>query len=800
MTAAGNGSSGGHDVVVFPGQGSQRVGMGADFHERYEVARRTFEEASDAAGEDLAAICFEQDRRLHLTEFTQPCILTMEIAAYRVAVEEHGLAARRFGGHSLGEYAALTAAGALGLADAVRLVRTRGALMQRAVPSGRGGMAALLLDDIESSAAASIARRAGASVANHNSPAQLVISGLAESLDAASQALAAALPDLTFVPLKVSAPFHCELMGPVAAQLRAHLEAASFRSELAAAVTSNHTGAFHDPQALVENLAQQVLAPVRWLDNMRELADGAARIYEIGPSVALSKFFGALGHEASPIKSVDDAQRVLRGHEPPATPRRAARLARDTLGDDAGRSRTRPSPAAQSLGDPEFRRDHGVELAYVAGGMRMGIASAAFVVRLGRARLLGYLGGAGVRLDRLEPDIQRVAAALPPGAPWGVNLTRDPYDPGIDGRAVDLLLAREVPRVEVSGYDAPTPELVRYRLSGLRRDASGQARPAHRLLAKVSRVESARRFLAPAPETIVRLLRDRREISEDEARLAGLVAVADDVCAEAGCDGQDSSALAFSLLPALARVRDEMLADKTSPQRVRIGAAGGIGTPEAAAAVLTMGADFVLTGSINQCTVEADTSDLVKDMLAGADIEDFATAPSSDLFELGGRTPVLRRGVLFAARASRLYELYVRYGSIEELAPEERARIEEQYLRRSFDDVWAGVQADLAGTGQGQLERARDDARMRMALILRWYLADTCRRAREGDAHDRVNLQIRSGPALGAFNRAVAGTPLQDWRKRHVDEIAVHVMDGAARLLDERRRGGSPAIAAGQAR
>src|SRR5262245_38318480 len=212
------------DAVVFPGQGAQRRGMGADFHSEYPIARATFEEASDAAGEDLARICFEADQRLRRTEYTQPCILTTQIAAYRVACTEFGLIATVFGGHSLGEYTALVAAGVLPFADAVRLVRTRGALMQRAVPEGHGAMAALILEGIEESGAVGIASAAGVEVANHNSAAQLVISGTTDSVARARRALADALPELTFVPLDVSAPFHSSLMRPVVEPFRACLE------------------------------------------------------------------------------------------------------------------------------------------------------------------------------------------------------------------------------------------------------------------------------------------------------------------------------------------------------------------------------------------------------------------------------------------------------------------------------------------------------------------------------------------------------------------------------------------------
>jgi len=366
-----------------------------------------------------------------------------------------------------------------------------------------------------------------------------------------------------------------------------------------------------------------------------------------------------------------------------------------------------------------------------------------------------------------------------------------PYDPRWTGRAVELLLRLGVGQVEVSGYHEPDPALVRYRLRGLRLGADGRPSPANRLLAKVSELAQAQAFAEPPPEPVVRLLRDRGEITDEEARLAQHVPVADDLCVEAESAGPGTLAGGLSLFPAVLRLREELAG--ASPSRVRVGAAGGLGTPEAVAAAFAMGADFVLTGSVNQCTPQAGTSDLVKDLLAGADVEDFATAPSGVGFELGARLPVLRRGVFFPGRADRLFDLYLRHDSVDDLPPAAREQVESRYLGRSMDEVWAEVVA--SHPDPGQVQRAERDARLRMGLIFRWYLQDTLRRARDGAASDRLNFQVRSGPAVGAFNRVVRGTRLADWRSRNVDDIAWFLMQEAARVLTDqwRRMTGSPA-------
>jgi trans-AT polyketide synthase/acyltransferase/oxidoreductase domain-containing protein len=819
------------DAIVFPGQGSQRPGMGADFHKQWPMARHTFEEASDAVGEDLAQLCFEKDARLNLTEFTQPCILTMEIAAWRALVEAFGLRATVFGGHSLGEYTALVAAGALPFADAVRLVRRRGALMQRAVAPGKGAMAALIADGLEHSGALDLARSAGAEVANHNSPAQVVISGTSESIDRARRALAESLPAVSFILLQVSAPFHSSLMRSIEDEFRAHVEAVAggFRPELATQVTSNVTGGFHEARSLVTNLVQQISSPVRWLDNMRAIGARAKRIYEVGPGAPLSKFFQTLGRSVTPLTKVADAEAALRGYVPPQAPARTgapSAMARPApvsplpaiaapvsgsaapgatvaapdaavraSGSGMGRAMQPPEHApgakplvdAERLGDAQFRKDYNVRLAYVAGAMVKGIASPELVIRMGRAELLSFLGAGGLGLERIEDGIRRIQAALPTGAPWGVNLLHNVNHPELEERTVDLLLRLGVRCVEASAYTVLTPAVVRYRLKGARLSGD-RARPANRLMAKLSRPEVARQFVSPPPERIVRALREKGLITDEEALAAARLPMADDLCAESDSGGHTDKGVAFSLLPAMMHLRDEAMAEQRYPARIRVGAAGGIGTPEAAAAAFTLGADFILTGSINQCTPEAGTSDLVKDMLAGADIQDFAMAPAGDMFELGARIQVFRKGVFFPARGNKLYELYQRHESLDTIDEKTREQLETQYFKKRIDEVWAETEAYYQRTDPAQLERARKNARHRMALVFRWYFVDTMRRARRGDAADRVNFQIHGGPALGSFNRAVKGTPLEGWRNRHVDELAWFLMRNAARVLEERWR------------
>jgi len=276
---------------VFPGQGSQKVGMGAAWLEQFAEARAAFEEASDAIGVDLAKLCREgPDDELQLTANTQPAILTVSAAIQRVLAGRVA-APDAVAGHSLGEYSAHVAAGTLTLADAARLVRRRGTLMQAAVPVGVGAMAAILGLAPEAVAAVT-AEAAGdevCAVANYNSPEQTVIAGHRGAVERAS-ALAKERGARRALPLPVSAPFHCALMAPARAGLEPDLAAAAFADPAFPVVVNIDAAPVRDGAAARDALARQIDGPVRWVDSVRCLVEelGVERFVEVGPGAVLS--------------------------------------------------------------------------------------------------------------------------------------------------------------------------------------------------------------------------------------------------------------------------------------------------------------------------------------------------------------------------------------------------------------------------------------------------------------------------------------------------------------------------------
>lgn len=435
-----------------------------------------------------------------------------------------------------------------------------------------------------------------------------------------------------------------------------------------------------------------------------------------------------------------------------------------------------------TLGSAEFRRDYHLRFAYLAGSMQHGVSSREMVLRLARAGLMGFLGSAGMLLTELEEAIASLGGELKNGEPYGVNLS-SALDRSEEERVVDLLLKYRVPVVEASSFLAVTPALVRYRAHGLKRGPEGTVLTANRIIAKVSRPDVVELFLRPAPERVVEALVAKGAIEREQGELLAKVPVADDICVEADSGGVSDAGVAYALIPAMLAVRDQMMKSYGYLKTIRVGAAAGIGTPEAAAAAFVQGADFIMTGSINQCTVEARTSAVVKDRLQQMNVQDTAYAPAGELFELGGRVQVLKKGCFFPARANRLHELYRYHNSLEEIDPKTRRELEEQYFKREIDDVMAEILLLLPPEEGARVEQ---DPKQKMAALFKWYLNRGAYLALEGAPGEEVNYQIPCDTALGAFNQRVKGTWLEQWRNRHVDDLGLMLMQETADLLNER--------------
>ena len=297
-------------AFIFPGQGSQHPGMGRDLAERFPAARQVFEEADEALGFPLSELCFNGPaEQLQLTENTQPAILTVSIAALRAAQSEGFPGADFVAGHSLGEYSALVAAGALHLGDAIRTVRARGRYMQEAVPVGAGAMAAILGADREMVNAGCEEASQGevCSAANINSPGQVVIAGAAGAIDRAIVILKARGAKRA-MKLNVSAPFHCAMMKPAQDRLAADLDTIQFSDSEMPLVTNVDARAVTSADLLRDSLVRQVSQPVRWLESVEFLiSQGVKTFIEIGPGKVLSGLVRQIDRSVQCVNVEDEA-------------------------------------------------------------------------------------------------------------------------------------------------------------------------------------------------------------------------------------------------------------------------------------------------------------------------------------------------------------------------------------------------------------------------------------------------------------------------------------------------------------
>jgi PfaD family protein len=413
--------------------------------------------------------------------------------------------------------------------------------------------------------------------------------------------------------------------------------------------------------------------------------------------------------------------------------------------------------------------------------MANGISSLRMVEALGREGMLGFFGAAGLQPEHIEQAIDQAQSSLD-GLPCGFNVINSPNEPNLEAAVVDLYLRRGVRLIEASAYLDLSLPLVRYRVKGLLRKPSGDVASRNRVVAKVSRVEVATRFMSPPPEPMLRELVGSGEISQETARMAEALSMADDVTAEADSGGHTDNRPAITLLPAIIALRDRLQEKYRFAQPVRVGAAGGIATPASAAAALAMGAAYVMTGSVNQACRESGTSDSVRLLLAQAGQADVAMAPAADMFELGVRVQVLKRGTMFAMRAGKLYDLYKAHESLEAIPQAARAALERDYFRAPCEDIWRQTREYFLRRDPAQAERGERDPKHKMALVFRWYLGQASRWANAGEPTRQVDYQVWCGPAMGAFNEWAKGSFLEDPKERRADAIGLNLLAGAAYL------------------
>jgi PfaD family protein len=436
---------------------------------------------------------------------------------------------------------------------------------------------------------------------------------------------------------------------------------------------------------------------------------------------------------------------------------------------------------AQALGSEEFCRVYRTRYAYYAGSMANGISSVEMVTALARAGYMGAFGSGGLSIDEVRQAIGRIKACLPEG-PYLINLLHTPNNWEQEEQMITLFLQESVRAIEASAFVDVSPALVRYRLTGLKKCKDLGVYAENHIIAKVSRAEVAKKFMSPPDPDITASLLAQGLITAQQADWSQEVPVADDITVEADSGGHTDNAQLITLLPLMLYVRDEVQQHYGYKQQIRIGAAGGIGTAMPAASAFLMGADYVVTGSVNQACVEAGTSSYVKQILASVDMADVVMAPSADMFESGARVQVIKKGTMFPMNAQKLYELYTRYSCIEDIPEKDLRAIEKRLFHCDVETVWKQVKEYFAQAGESQIRRAEANGKLKMALVFRWYLGNSSRWAICGDLSRQMDMQIWCGKSMGAFNHWVRGTKLELPEKRTVVAIADKIMSEAASI------------------
>lgn len=486
----------------------------------------------------------------------------------------------------------------------------------------------------------------------------------------------------------------------------------------------------------------------------------------------------ALDHVARPIY-------IVKHHEKAAITQSGHMVWGDNVDDSAhGQPLLGFAPPLHptSLGDDTFKKDLGLKYAYIVGAMANGITSVDMVMAAGQAGMVGFFGAGGLSIEQIEAAIDSLAP-YQDRFPIGFNLIHSPNDMALEMKTADLYIRRNIRLISASAYLGLTMPLVYYRVKGIHQRSDGSIICPNHIIAKVSREEVARKFFAPPPQKILDQLVCDDLITADEAQLARNIPMAQDITAEADSGGHTDNRPALSLLPTFMALREYASTEYAFSIPLRVGLAGGIATPDAAAAGFAMGAAYILTGSINQSAVEADTSDSVKELLAQTQQADVIMAPAADMFELGAKVQVLKRGTMFAMRASKLYELYRNHENYEEIPDNVRLMIERDMLKSSFEQAWNQTRQYFEIRDPSQIERAESSPKHKMALVFRSYLGQSSLWAKTGEPERKIDYQIWCGPAMGAFNAWVKGSFLEAVNQRRTDTMALNLVYGAARVL-----------------
>ena len=731
-------------TIVFPGQGAQFKGMGSELFCEYSDLCAI---ADKILGYSIENLCtHDPQKRLNSTQFTQPALYTVNALSYYHYLKSNP-EPEFFAGHSLGEYNALLAAGAFDFETGLKLVKERGALMSQV---SDGAMLAIIRSNEHQ--VESILKQHNLQtidIANYNSPSQLVLSGTHADIKKAKSAFDN--EKVFCVPLKVSGAFHSRHMKVLAGEFERYLNTFSFDS-LKIPVIANVTGLPYDNSQIKQSLLKQIYGSVQWTNTIRYLmAIKQSDIIELGPGKVLTKLNADIVKNSKPLIVEEQPSKTVAQNAAPG----------------------------YDLGSQQFLSDYNVLYPYVAGSMCNGISSAQLVIKMAQSGFLAFLGSYGLSITEIKTLIKSCKRELQHNQSFGVNIHYGTGNVAYHQQLISLCLNLSVSCIELSGFDQVNRELVKYRAKGLSH-VNGKVEIKNKILLKTAKPNIAEVFMQPAPLHLLDQLLSENLISQDEYTLSKQIPMADDVCVEGDSGWKNNQVVSMIKLPEIIDLRDKHMVNYNSSNTIRIGCSGGLGTPQALAAMFTMGADFVLTGSINQCTVESGVSDHVKNILQNITTDDICNVPAGDMFESGAKAGVVRKNTFFPTRAQKLYDLYRLHDGWQDIAIKTQQQIEKYFFKRSFESIFQEIKTSITTE---ELKQAEKNSKYKMELVFKWYFENSKQSALLGKISDQKNYQIYCGPAMGAFNQWAANGPYAKWKDRHVDEIALSLLDATKQFL-----------------
>ncbi|SOD99176.1 ACP S-malonyltransferase [Spirosoma fluviale] len=768
-------------AFVFPGQGSQRIGMGKDVFGRFPTLTSM---ADNVLGFSVKDLCLNEKNSslLNQTQYTQPALYVVNALHYYAMIEDKGKLPQFVAGHSLGEYNALLAADVFDFEVGLQLVKKRGELMAQA---RSGGMAAVIGLDVETVRSILTKHRLESiDIANYNAQQQIVIAGETATIEQASDIFRTEGCE-NYIPLMVSGAFHSRLMKTARDEFRNYVKQFQFRTpELP--VIANVTAAPYpdDTVGVGRLLSQQIVSSVRWAESIWYLRQqGVKSFQEVGESTVLSNLIAKIDAGGIVKPLVPDTQ--LRD----LATARPALVAADHNGSRNGSlvngkhhsSSTNgkqypPSTNNNQLLTPSgtkgirrFVDDYQLKYPYVAGGIGYGISSRQMVESMTKGGMLGFLDIADRPLADVENDLRTLAYTCgKESARYGCTISQGLSDELTIDKLFGLLRAYNIQVIETHDDPQITEKLVEYRLQAF--DQRGEA--INRLLIKTGNPVVLEEIMKPISETILLKLQQRGKLTKEQVERGRRIALASDVCVLADPGGLTSHGSPFVLFPHALMLREQFTRQYRYEQPIHVGLGGGIGSPLAVQMAFAMGADFVHTTSVNLCTIESGLHAYTKQLLQEISVEDTGYAPCSDfLFNPNKKIQVVKKGVLFPARANKLYELFKQHAAISEIDPRVIVQLEEKFYQKSLAGVWEDIVKKRQGTPD-LISKALQNSKYYMYLLFQEYFHLSAEWAVKGDGTYLLNFQIPCGAELGALNRQLQNTPMQAWSGRNIGEVA----------------------------